>query len=213
MTAVYLFTGLLVLLLVLGLVVGPLLEREPVSDEGDAPPEARQDAELEALQEVEFEYETGKLSEEDYRELRTRHARAAVEARREAQAERGDGSGEAPAGTGGATAEGAADGAAPAGEAGRTADGASGVARAASGASGAGPAGEGASGGGPGGEGASAETPAEGPSPGTCASCGAALRPGASYCTSCGTRVRETGPGGTGTVRDETGEGGGDESS
>lgn len=86
MIAVYLFAALLALLVVVGLVVSPILEGEPVDDE-TAPAADRRDAEIETLREVEFEYRTGKLSEEDYRELRARHAEAAVRARREAEEE------------------------------------------------------------------------------------------------------------------------------
>ncbi len=86
MTAVYLFAVLLAALVAVGLVASPLLEQEPVDAE-DAPPAERRDAEIETLREVEFEYRTGKLSEEDYRELRARHAEAAVRARREAAEE------------------------------------------------------------------------------------------------------------------------------
>ena len=85
MTAVYLFAGLLALLVAVGLLVSPLLEREPTPAD-EASPEDRRDQELEALREVEFEYRTGKLSDEDYRELRARHGQAAVEARRQAEA-------------------------------------------------------------------------------------------------------------------------------
>lgn len=85
MTAVYLFAGLLALLVAVGLLVSPLLEREPTPAD-EASPADRRDQELETLREVEFEYRTGKLSDEDYRELRARHGQAAVEARREAEA-------------------------------------------------------------------------------------------------------------------------------
>lgn len=88
MTAVYLFAVLLAVLVGVGLVASPLLEQEPVDAE-DASPAERRDAEIETLREVEFEYRTGKLSEEDYRELRARHAEAAVRARREAAGEEG----------------------------------------------------------------------------------------------------------------------------
>lgn len=88
MTAVYLFAVLLAALVAVGLVASPLLEQEPVDAE-DASPAERRDAEIETLREVEFEYRTGKLSEEDYRELRARHAEAAVRARREAAGEEG----------------------------------------------------------------------------------------------------------------------------
>lgn len=99
MTAVYLFAALLALLVIVGLVASPLLEGEPVGGE-DAAPADRRDAEIETLREVEFEYRTGKLSEEDYRELRDRHAQAAVRARREVDGE-GPDSEEGPGAPGG----------------------------------------------------------------------------------------------------------------
>ncbi|MDH3734451.1 MAG: hypothetical protein OEU54_13005 [Gemmatimonadota bacterium] len=44
-------------------------------------PEERRDAAIEALREVEFEYRTGKLSQEEYGELRRRIEREAIAAR------------------------------------------------------------------------------------------------------------------------------------
>lgn len=74
------------MLFISGLVVAPLLEDEPAdpsSPDGDASPEDRREAALDALEELQFEHETGKLSDEDYRRLKSKYARAAVEARRE----------------------------------------------------------------------------------------------------------------------------------
>lgn len=73
-------------LFVSGLVVAPLMEGEPADPDdpdGDASPEDRREAALDALEELRFEHETGKLSDEDYRRLKNKYARAAVEARRE----------------------------------------------------------------------------------------------------------------------------------
>ncbi len=45
-------------------------------------PASRQEAALAQLAELEFEYQTGKINEEEYREMRGPLARAAVEARK-----------------------------------------------------------------------------------------------------------------------------------
>ncbi|MFW6083789.1 MAG: hypothetical protein ACODAA_01080 [Gemmatimonadota bacterium] len=79
MTAVYLFAGILAVLLVVVL-VAPLLDSQP-SPGARTDPAARLDAALEALRDLEFEHETGKVEEEDYRRLRARYAAEAVEAR------------------------------------------------------------------------------------------------------------------------------------
>lgn len=86
MISVYLFGVVIVVLFVAGLVVAPLLEEEPAdpgSSRDDASPAERREAALEALEELEFEHETRKLSDEDYRRLRNKYARAAVAARDE----------------------------------------------------------------------------------------------------------------------------------
>ncbi|MFQ5747555.1 MAG: hypothetical protein ACE5HF_10110 [Gemmatimonadota bacterium] len=81
MTAVYVFGGILAILLI-AVVVAPLLERPatepPLEDLG---PSARRDAALRALRELEFEYQTGKLTREDYLAARRTYGRAALEAR------------------------------------------------------------------------------------------------------------------------------------
>ncbi len=46
-------------------------------------PASRQEAALAQLAELEFEYQTGKINEEEYREVRGPLARAAVEARKQ----------------------------------------------------------------------------------------------------------------------------------
>lgn len=79
MTAVYFFAAILGILLVVVL-AAPLLDSHP-SPGARTDPAARLDAVLEALRELEFEYETGKVEEEDYRQLRARYAAEAIEAR------------------------------------------------------------------------------------------------------------------------------------
>lgn len=85
-TSVYIFGVIIAVLFISGLVVAPLLEGEPAdpsSPDGDSSPDERREAALDALEELQFEHETGKLSDEDYRRLKNKYARAAVEARRQ----------------------------------------------------------------------------------------------------------------------------------
>lgn len=90
MTALYLFGAFLVVLLA-GVVLAPLVESEPPDEELDElPPEERREAAVEALSEVEFEYRTDKLSEEEYRRLRAHYGRIALAAE---EAMEGDGDG------------------------------------------------------------------------------------------------------------------------
>lgn len=87
MISVYLFAAVLAILAVCA-VVASAREGEPTDPETEgASPGERREAAVEALREIEFEYRTGKLEEEDYRELRERYAAAAVRARREEAAE------------------------------------------------------------------------------------------------------------------------------
>lgn len=80
MTALYLLGALLLVLLV-GVVLAPLLEREPPDEPiEELPPEERREAAVEALGEIEFEYRTDKLPEEEYRRLRTYYGRLALAA-------------------------------------------------------------------------------------------------------------------------------------
>ncbi len=79
MTAVYFFAGILGVLLVVVL-VAPLLDSQP-SPGARSDPAARLDAALEALRDLEFEHETGKVEDEDYRQLRARYAAEAIAAR------------------------------------------------------------------------------------------------------------------------------------
>lgn len=79
--------GMLVLLLAVGaLIIWPLLrhrppevrsvERTPAAD----PARARARAALTAIKELEFDYATGKIADDDYRTLRARYEAKAVEA-------------------------------------------------------------------------------------------------------------------------------------
>jgi len=77
-TAVYVFGGLLAIL-VASVVFVPLIEMRKSGRALTA--REQRDQAIEALQELEFEYQTGKLSREDYEPLRTRYARQAIEAR------------------------------------------------------------------------------------------------------------------------------------
>lgn len=81
--------GMLILLLAVGaLIMWPLLRRpEARSAEGSpphgpaAPPDpARTRAALNAIKELEFDYATGKIADDDYRTLRARYEAKAVEA-------------------------------------------------------------------------------------------------------------------------------------
>lgn len=92
MTSVYVFGVIIAVLFVSGLVLAPILEDEPADpnagDEGGSPAD-RREAALDALEELRFEHETGKLSDADYRRLKSKYARAAVAARRQEEGESG----------------------------------------------------------------------------------------------------------------------------
>jgi len=95
MIAVYVFGGIM-LVLIVAVLVGSLVEKEP-TDPGGAGirPEEAQAAAIEALREIEFEYQTGKLLEADYVGLRNRYAALALGAR-DAIAEQPDAIAEQP---------------------------------------------------------------------------------------------------------------------
>ena len=78
MTAVYVFGGLMAIL-VASVIIVPLIEKRKAGQELSA--RQRRDLAIEALQELEFEYQTGKLAQEDYAPLRSRYAKMAIEAR------------------------------------------------------------------------------------------------------------------------------------
>jgi hypothetical protein len=92
MIAVYVFGGIM-LILIASVLIGSVVEKEPTtSGVRGLPPEQQQEAAIEALREIEFEYQTGKLMEADYRQLRSRYAELAIDARDEiAGREGGDG--------------------------------------------------------------------------------------------------------------------------
>lgn len=79
MTAVYFFAVILAVLLA-AVLIAPLLDRSP--DEGPpSTPAGRLDEALDALRELEFEHETGKIDDADYHALRAEYAAAAIAAR------------------------------------------------------------------------------------------------------------------------------------
>jgi len=77
-TAVYVFGGLMAIL-VASVIIVPMIEKGNAGREPT--PRERRDVAIEALQELEFEFQTGKLALEDYTPLRNRYARMAIEAR------------------------------------------------------------------------------------------------------------------------------------
>lgn len=79
MTAVYFFAVILFVLLA-AVLVAPLLDRQPRPGVAGEPGERLGEA-LEALRELEFEHETGKIDDEDYRKLRAEYAAVAIAAR------------------------------------------------------------------------------------------------------------------------------------
>ncbi len=79
MTSVYVF-GVILAVLLAAVLIAPFLERgEPVGA-GSAPSD-RLDLALDALRDIEFDHETGKLADEDYQSLRARYAADAIAAR------------------------------------------------------------------------------------------------------------------------------------
>lgn len=75
----YVFGGLMAIL-VASVIIVPLIEKGRGAGREPTPREQRDQA-IEALQELEFEFQTGKLALEDYTPLRNRYARKAIEAR------------------------------------------------------------------------------------------------------------------------------------
>lgn len=80
MYAVYIFGGILALLLA-AVIFAPMVERNRVREAEAPTPEGRKARALDALRELEFEYETGKMAESDYQKLRAHWAAEAIEAR------------------------------------------------------------------------------------------------------------------------------------
>lgn len=79
MTAVYFFAAILAAL-VTAVLVAPLLDRHPDGGPPTTPAE-RLDEALDALRELEFEHETGKIDDAYYRSLRAEYAAVAIAAR------------------------------------------------------------------------------------------------------------------------------------
>ncbi|MFQ5530543.1 MAG: hypothetical protein ACE5FP_09355, partial [Gemmatimonadota bacterium] len=66
--------------LLAAVLIAPLLERGEAVGAGSSPAD-RLEVALDALREIEFEHETGKLGDDDYRSLRARYAADAIAAR------------------------------------------------------------------------------------------------------------------------------------
>jgi hypothetical protein len=82
--AVYIF-GTIMAILVAAVIFAPMIEgrwREGGTNDALSA-EGRKERAIAALRELEFEYQTGKVSEEDYATLRSRYARDALAARNE----------------------------------------------------------------------------------------------------------------------------------
>ena len=95
MIAVYVFGGIM-LLLIIAVLVGSVVEKEPTDSRArELSAERQQERAIEALREIEFEYQTGKLLEADYLQLRGLYAQQAIGAR-DKIAGRGSEPGEAP---------------------------------------------------------------------------------------------------------------------
>ena len=82
MYAVYIF-GTIMAILVAAVIFAPLIEGRWREGKGGSSAADRKEAAIAALRELEFEYQTGKVSDEDYATLRTRYARDALAARDE----------------------------------------------------------------------------------------------------------------------------------
>jgi hypothetical protein len=78
--AVYIFGGILAILLA-AVIFAPMVERKSVREAESPTAEGRKARALDALRELEFEYETGKMADSDYNRLRAHWANEAIEAR------------------------------------------------------------------------------------------------------------------------------------
>jgi len=78
--AVYIFGGILAILLA-AVVFAPMVERKSVREAESPTADGRKARALDALRELEFEYETGKMADIDYNRLRAYWANEAIEAR------------------------------------------------------------------------------------------------------------------------------------
>lgn len=80
MYAVYIFGAILAILLA-AVIFAPMVERKSVREAEAPTPEGRKARALDALRELEFEYETGKMADSDYNRLRSHWATEAIAAR------------------------------------------------------------------------------------------------------------------------------------
>lgn len=80
MAAVYIF-GAILLILLMAVVFAPMVERKSIREAESPTIAGRKTRALEALRELEFEYETGKMADSDYNRLRAHWANEAIEAR------------------------------------------------------------------------------------------------------------------------------------
>ena len=80
MYAVYIF-GSIMAILVAAVIFAPLIEVRWREGKGGDSSADRKESAIAALRELEFEYQTGKVSDEDYALLRARYAREALAAR------------------------------------------------------------------------------------------------------------------------------------
>lgn len=79
--------GAILVVLVLGVMVAPLFRDEGPAAEMEAlPPAERREAALEAVRDLQFEHETGKMGDEEYRRLRAHFGRMVLEAEGELEA-------------------------------------------------------------------------------------------------------------------------------
>lgn len=82
MYAVYIF-GTIMAVLVAAVIFAPLIEGRWREGRGGVSAADRKEEAIAALRELEFEFQTGKVSDEDYATLRARYARQALTARDE----------------------------------------------------------------------------------------------------------------------------------
>jgi len=80
MIALYLLGAVLVLLVTAALLAPLFVDRGPEIELEDLPPGERREAALEALRELAFEHETGKLPDGEYELLRSRLGKVVLEA-------------------------------------------------------------------------------------------------------------------------------------
>jgi hypothetical protein len=78
--AVYIFGGILAVLLA-AVIFAPMVERKSVREAESPTAEGRKARALDALRELEFEYETDKMADSDYNRLRAHWANEAIAAR------------------------------------------------------------------------------------------------------------------------------------